>query len=349
MHPFNRINIEQFTESYNDYIKNTIKPIEAEAKRILREWQEPQFWRDRFPSAAAIPMPIRRVYSRIKRQDSILDKLPDDVGTPAREDLIGMRDIFGMRIIVYVESHLPAIDDAIRTSGDFNLHPEIAPKWYYPLSLQERLSLTGKFQPLDRKDSGYASIHYILRPINIKTDAWFEMQVRTMLFDAWGEIEHKLLYKSRVDPELHTQRHLRIMADQLMALEEHFDVIFQRITYLQDNSSPEDDDVITDVNLPILCARWELPILQTQLGKLASILYENGIGTVRDLRERISLDQIERMKNYMNTRGERLTAFHAISVAARIAPDSTPNEAVEILEEQLSMVSNMSKVRERQQ
>ena len=43
------------------------------------------------------------------------------------------------------------------------------------------------------KESYYTSIHYVLRP-NSKSIATCEVQVRTLLEETWGEIDHAMNY-----------------------------------------------------------------------------------------------------------------------------------------------------------
>ena len=337
---------DQFQSVYGKYTSETISPMRNEAKRIFKTWTSREFWEPRFPGAVAIPMPIQRSYSRVKRHESVLDKMKNKSLTPSRDDLRSLHDFLGFRLILYVASHIPKVDEAIRSSGDFVLHPDITPKWYYPDSLLERLDMSAEsFKGNSRKNSGYASIHYILRPSRLDTDAWFELQIRTMLFDAWGEIEHKMIYKPQASPEFNTHRHLQIMADQLMALEEHFDVVYERMTYLQNTTRPKSDDLLTDTTLPFVCMAWEVPLTQTEISRLCTILHDAGIANVKDLEERVPTETLQRLKAFMNNKGRPLTAFHVISVASRLKANSSAKDAVRVLNEQLEFVSVTERMR----
>ncbi len=343
-----------FRDRYSLYFNETIVPLQDAAKPILRRWASSEYWEERHRGSVSpvIPTPVQRTYDRIKRAESILDKLAanqvriDDIQD---SHFFEMHDIFGARLVVYVESHIPLVDNAIRESGDFEMHPTIKPKWYLPQELRDRLGLSSDFfQGEERKQSGYASVHYILRPTDHEGDAWFELQVRTMLFDAWGELEHKMIYKPKISPEFNTTQHLRILADQLMALEEHFDLLYSRITYLQENAEPLAADVIDDTSLPAICSSLQLSISQKSVTKLLQILYSQGIVTVEDFNRRLSPKGLSAMRALMTSRGKALTAFHAISVAARIEPGATEEVYQQTLSEQLELV-NVSELRMKQQ
>lgn len=60
------------------------------------------------------------------------------------------------------------------------------------------------------KPSYYTSVHYVVMP-NSKANVCCEIQVRTLFEEIWGEIEHKLKYKSGV-VEKSTDEHLGVLA-----------------------------------------------------------------------------------------------------------------------------------------
>jgi ppGpp synthetase/RelA/SpoT-type nucleotidyltranferase len=62
----------------------------------------------------------------------------------------------------------------------------------------------------EQKDSFYTSIHYVLKP-NSKSKAICEVQVRTLLEEVWGEIDHKMNYPSPVNDE-HCREQIRVLA-----------------------------------------------------------------------------------------------------------------------------------------
>jgi ppGpp synthetase/RelA/SpoT-type nucleotidyltranferase len=60
-----------------------------------------------------------------------------------------------------------------------------------------------------KKKSGYKSIHYIVKIIKSGKSYYVEIQLRTLLQDVWGELEHSLSYKKgTIHPHIKTGFHL---------------------------------------------------------------------------------------------------------------------------------------------
>jgi ppGpp synthetase/RelA/SpoT-type nucleotidyltranferase len=62
----------------------------------------------------------------------------------------------------------------------------------------------------EQKDSFYTSIHYVLKP-NSRSKATCEVQVRTLLEEVWGEIDHTMNYPKPVDDD-HCREQIRVLA-----------------------------------------------------------------------------------------------------------------------------------------
>lgn len=62
----------------------------------------------------------------------------------------------------------------------------------------------------ENKDSFYTSIHYVLKP-NSRNKATCEVQVRTLLEEVWGEIDHTLNYPKLVTDD-HCREQIRVLA-----------------------------------------------------------------------------------------------------------------------------------------
>ncbi|WP_081075189.1 RelA/SpoT domain-containing protein [Burkholderia multivorans] len=60
------------------------------------------------------------------------------------------------------------------------------------------------------KESYYTSIHYVLRP-NSKSQATCEVQVRTLLEEVWGEVDHTMNYPHPT-PDPHCREQIRVLA-----------------------------------------------------------------------------------------------------------------------------------------
>ena len=62
----------------------------------------------------------------------------------------------------------------------------------------------------EQKDTFYTSIHYVLKP-NSRSKATCEVQVRTLLEEVWGEIDHTMNYPTAVTNE-QCREQIRVLA-----------------------------------------------------------------------------------------------------------------------------------------
>ncbi|WP_319416669.1 (p)ppGpp synthetase [Marispirochaeta aestuarii] len=126
---------------------------------------------------------------RVKSLKNLYDKLCRRLSSlPAGTRHIIPTDLMGMRIVC---PFLSDIDTAARL-------------------IETRFSVTEKEQKgadLGFKEFGYESLHFLIRcPDTIRDkeklspDTVIEIQVRTLLQDAWAEVEHRLIYKSEFSP-----------------------------------------------------------------------------------------------------------------------------------------------------
>ena len=119
--------------------------------------------------------------SRVKKRKSFRDKILDKRYTDPFNEI---RDIVGARVVCLFLDDLPPIDNIIREKFDVKNYEDKTKK-----------AGTDKF--------GYRAVHYDckIKPsysgphYNHIKEIWFEVQVRTILQDAWAVVEHILGYK----------------------------------------------------------------------------------------------------------------------------------------------------------
>ena len=120
-------------------------------------------------------------------------------------------------------------------------------------TVEEQISKIFKIIEIERKGAdrtfsefGYESIHFLVEiPEEFKTDKdtvpdglVCEIQVRTILQDAWAEVEHELVYKSEFSPfDLPLRRKLASLNASLSLS----DIIFQEIRDYQNKLNKELD------------------------------------------------------------------------------------------------------------
>jgi putative GTP pyrophosphokinase len=247
----------RFLEEYGRYVREVLEPTRDKVKGIISTWKDPEHWKDYTEGLrTAAPSPVQRVRLRIKRPESALDKIfrrRDDFprGVDA-QSFTSMLDALGARVIVYFTSQLNLVDREIRNSGDFQVSPHQPPIAYLGSHLHEQLGLTHITRK--QKESGYASIHYVLRLAEPATEngenPWFELQLRTLCEDLWGEIEHVLGYKPGKHTSFAVRKQFRIISRTLEAIDDHFNFLFEELSRFQQEVSIDDRDTLNAENLP---------------------------------------------------------------------------------------------------
>jgi len=130
------------------------------------------------------------------------------------DQVFNITDILGMRIV------LPFLEDL------HNVEALIREKL-------QVVELERKGSHHSFKEFGYESIHFLIKIPNeilsqfqVRSDLVYELQLRTLLQDAWAEVEHELVYKVEFTPfDEHLKRKLAALNANLTLS----DIIFQEI------------------------------------------------------------------------------------------------------------------------
>lgn len=166
---------------------------------------------------------VHSVRHRLKDVDHLLDKIErkniEDAALPPEKQkgpithknlFSRVTDIAGVRVLHLHISQFGSIHKALMAKVDedeftlfetpkaYTWDPESG-NYFQGLGLQKEL-----------KDSFYTSIHYVLRP-NSKSLATCEVQVRTLLEEVWGEVDHTMNYPSPTQ-DAHCREQIRVLA-----------------------------------------------------------------------------------------------------------------------------------------
>lgn len=119
-------------------------------------------------------------------------------------------DLAGVRVLHLHQDQFGKIHNAIMgkvKEGDFcSFEPPKAYTWD-PDSKKYFKSLGIETK---QKESFYTSIHYVLKP-NGRSPVTCEVQVRTLLEEVWGEIDHAMNYPSPIENE-QCKENIRVLA-----------------------------------------------------------------------------------------------------------------------------------------
>ena len=174
--------------------------------------------------------PISSIQSRLKRTESIVDKLTKN-GLPFTVESIeeNICDIAGIRVICSYIDDIYSIADALLKQDDVTL---IARKDYIQ----------------NPKPNGYRSLHLIISiPVFLtetKKEVKVEVQIRTIAMDFWASLEHQLKYKQELPDQERICRELRSCADVIAATDQKMLMIREQIELAKD--VPTEDDLLLE-------------------------------------------------------------------------------------------------------
>jgi putative GTP pyrophosphokinase len=316
--------VRQFVKEYDEYARTVLRPNRDELKKLFKSWKDPNHWaRHAGMSRQPAPSPVQRALSRIKRPESVVDKVlrkptsfPDGLTS---KSLGPMYDALGGRVVVYFLENLPLVDQELRESEVLEVSSIDPPTAYLTHELAEMLGLT-KIH-VSRKDSGYASLHYTVRfrPTVLPSiqRPWFELQVRTLVEDVWGEIEHVLGYKPNKRTSFAVRRQFRIIASELTAIDEHFNLLYQELSRFQREGIFRDSDPLNAENLPPVLSDLGIGCAQSEIDGQLKLLASRGIQTVGELRENATAHRLEVIrKGYRDYRNRQPTDFETVAGVA---------------------------------
>jgi putative GTP pyrophosphokinase len=297
-------NLGKFLKSYGKYVVDILKPTETEIKNLFRSWTNTDYWGkyaelSRLPS----PSPIHYVKVRTKRPESVVDKIlrkPNLYMDGLVLDSVKlMSDAVAGRIIVYFLSNIPLIHNEILNNPLLEISKEYPPIAYLNENIIQRLGLTD----IERKpkESGYVSIHYILRlrssMVSKEDRPWFELQVRTLAENVWGEIEHILGYKPDKRTSFAVKKQFQIISSQLIAIDEHFNLLFEELSRFQQEVTYRDNDFLNAENLPAVLNDIGVGCAQREINGLLKLLNSRRIENVNMLNDIATPQNIDIIRN----------------------------------------------------
>ncbi len=296
--------LNEFLPAYAAYVKDVLQPTQLEIRELLAPWQNPDYWSkykrtDRIP----IPTPVRTAMSRIKRPEQVVDKIfRKSDAYPAGlipESFVNMRDALGVRILVYLNSHLPLVDRELR-KVDWLEVSESQPPVAYVGDRQSIVSGLGHIELVD-KESGYTSVHYTLRlrdsEVPEKDRPWFELQLRTLGQEWWGTMEHHLGYKPGKRTHMAAKRQFRVLSRMISAIDEHFNLLHDELNRFQEETSYVAADPLNPENLPGVLSELGISCAQRDINNILKFLYSRGVETVANLRSLGTPNRLEMIHN----------------------------------------------------
>ncbi|MFR7474052.1 MAG: GTP pyrophosphokinase family protein [Christensenellales bacterium] len=225
--------------------EDTILRQFSEEKQRLMDFQDDL--EDIIPTLlSANGIEVANISFRIKNEDSLRKKIQFK---RKYQQLTDVTDLIGCRIVTLFEPDMERVLEVL--SREFEM---------IELVDKRKKSLEGYI------DFGYNSIHVILRFSDARCqlveyqryrDIKFEVQIRTALQHAWGEIEHGLGYKSNFEIPLSIRRKLTRIAATLELIDEEFEVIRQEVAQYNQSFDRIEKVLKTDINKNTLIQYFE--------------------------------------------------------------------------------------------
>jgi putative GTP pyrophosphokinase len=253
--------IRQFLEQRPDY-----EQLCAEIAYILRK------------RLSQADIEISTVTNRAKTLKSFLEKI---TRKEYSKPFIDITDFAGVRVVYLYEQDLNKIESIIK----------------------KEFTIIEKVDKLNEKGSdrfGYGAIHYIIKLGKNSSGARYddlknllcEIQVRTVLQDAWAIIDHHLVYKRESDIPSNLQRKLNSLAGLFETADNQFEAIRQeREKYLGElDESIESESFLTnELNLDTFTAyiKWKFPDNDSEYfkGQVNAVYTEISKAGMKDLTE----------------------------------------------------------------
>ncbi len=160
--------------------------------------------------------PIQMITSRIKKTQSVIDKMKrHNYPLTAQTAISRLNDIAGVRAICAFEDDVYHLAEVLLKHADITL-------------------LHKKDYIASPKANGYRSLHLIVSvPIYLaagKRDVKVEVQLRTLSMDFWASIEHELRYKQRIAFPAALDQEIRECADISAQLDERMGRLHRNLT-----------------------------------------------------------------------------------------------------------------------
>jgi len=351
--------MKAFLGQYRNYVETVLAPTRKELQSIFGQWRKPGYWApsDRLgDQRAASPAPVQRVHMRIKRAESVVDKIlrrPDVF----EEGLVPssfekMNDTLGVRVVLYFLCHFPLIDRELtkKLETQLEISKEYKPKAYLAEDLIKQFALVHLDRP--KKESGYASIHYVLRlktsEVPIEQRPWFELQVRTLTEDTWGEVEHLLGYKPEKRTSFAVRKQFQIISKLLAAIDEHFNFLFEELSRFQAEVDYDENDLLNAETLPPELASLGLGCAQNQIDGLLKLLTSRNVETILSLRTLAQQRVLEIIRNtYTLIKGRPANNFEVVANLANLTGCNEEAEQIERIKEWIAFLDTWDELKDK--
>lgn len=168
---------------------------------------------------------VHSVISRVKGEQSFLEKVQRKSYS---DPLAQMPDLVGVRVVCIFLSDMPRVRELVKQS--FTVHAE-----------------EDKVEGSSEDSFGYMSVHYECTLGDIFQGPrydhlhgiTFELQVRTILMDAWANVSHHLAYKGEGSIPEELRKDFHALSGLFYVADKHFELFFGEVKTVQQEVAVE--------------------------------------------------------------------------------------------------------------
>ena len=285
-----RIRIDNFKEWYKKNRCNYIEVSNYVHEKIVYYLNEQKL---NIASSCARAKTVDSVYKKAKKVIKDGEKYSLKYSDPQRQ----IMDFSGVRIVVYLASDIKIVTDAVETL--------FAGSILYDDS-------ENKIELLGEDKVGYLSVHYVVT-INSNEQKYIhlkgmkcEIQIRTVLQDAWAQIFHDRVYKgnNEKDNDFYVKRKTNLLSGSLELIDDQIDEIVKYFDSKNGNLDKKSYQKLLNENISkeslseycdlLLKGKVEKYYSYSQVEKLLEAV---GIKTLRELDYWINEGFIEELLN----------------------------------------------------
>jgi ppGpp synthetase/RelA/SpoT-type nucleotidyltranferase len=324
---------QQFLSDYHAHVVETINPLRLRLRSLLAEWRTPTYWEAYRKPPQPTPTPVLWTQVRVKRAEAVVDKIARNPHQfPAGLSMASvseMGDLLAGRVVVAFLPHLGLVDQELRSHRDLELWATKTPRAHLRPDTADLSGISLSSFDAQAKPWGSAAlVYWLCFSGNGEPECAFELQVVTLLENAWGEVQRQLGYRTQKGTSQDVRSRFEEVGADLSDLEVRLAALHHELADHQNRARREASpaDPLNAENLPGLLTDVGLPAAQTELEGMLKVLASRGVRTVSDLRARATPETISMIRaTYLEEAGWAPTTFEVVATVAML--DDPPSRA----------------------
>jgi ppGpp synthetase/RelA/SpoT-type nucleotidyltranferase len=325
----------RFIHDYGQFLRSELDNQRRRLLGLLREWRSSAYWTDYREAPLPSPTPVLRTNVRMKRPEAVVDRIlrspaefPDGL---SMQSVRKMSDLLGARIVVPFLGHMILVDTELESRADIVTVAGREPRAYLrtddPMRSSERLS---SFEQIPKQWGSPALIYWLqFLDDEDKRSHPFELQVVTLLDDAWGDIQRQLGHRAQDrPPSASAQEKLSDLGAQVSELDERLAALYRELADQQRRSEPgADEDPLSAENLPRLLNAVGIECAQAELEGMLKVLASRGVDSIGDMKARANAEVVAEIRDiYVGEAGWAPSSFELVATLAMLGPNPRRKE-----------------------